>query len=118
MKQVTLLSLCAAVVLSGCSMRHGDFTVVSNKMVRLSDFELDTTKTTKKVVGEDVQHIILFIPTASEPTLDGAMDDIFSRADGDVITDAVIESWGWYIPYIYGQRGWRVTGDVVKTRKN
>jgi len=118
MRSIRLFSFLAAVALSGCSMRHGDFTVLSNKMVRLSDFELDSTKTTKRVVGEDVQHIILFFPTASEPTLDGAMDNVFSRADGDVITDAVIESWGWYIPYIYGQRGWRVTGDVVKTRKN
>jgi hypothetical protein len=99
-------------------MRHGDFTVLSKKMVRLSDFQLDNGKTIRKVVGEDVQHIILFIPTSSEPTLDGAMDDAFGKADGDVMTDAVIESWGWYIPYIYGQRGWRVTGDVVKTRKN
>ncbi len=32
--------------------------------------------------------------------------------------DLRIKSWGFYIPYIYGQAGWSVKGDVVKTRKN
>ena len=118
---MTRLGLFLAVLvcgLSGCSVRHGDYTVLSNKMVRLSDFELDKADRVKKVVGEDRQHIIFVIPTGAQPTLDGALDNAFQLADGDVMTDAVVESWGWYIPYIYGQAGWRVTGDVVKTRKN
>jgi len=102
----------------GCSTRHGDYTVLSNKMISLENFELEKADRVKHIVGEEKQHIIIFIPVGGEPTLDGAIDDMFKKSDGDVVTDAVVESWQWYIPYIYGQRGWRVTGDVVKTRKN
>ncbi|MFN4896567.1 MAG: hypothetical protein ACK5GN_03035 [Pseudomonadota bacterium] len=118
MGRVKALAFVVLLALSGCTVRHGDFTVLSNKMVRLSDFELEKADRVRKVVGEDKQHIIVIIPTGGEPTLDGALDKAFQLADGDVMTDVVVESWGWYIPYIYGQTGWRVTGDVVKTRKN
>ena len=120
-----LSSIACALLLSpsfllstGCVVRQGDFPVLSNKLVRLSDFDLDKADRVKGVVGKDVQHIIIFIPTGGPPTLEGALDDAFRKSGGDVMTDAVVKSWGWYIPYIYGQAGWSVTGDVVKTRKN
>lgn len=111
---------CALMVIlilaGGCSIRHGDFTVISNKMVRLSDFNLGEAETNKDITGEDIQHIIIFIPTSGPPTLEGAMDDALRKGNGDVMTDAVVEWWTWYIPYIYGQTGWRVRGDVARTR--
>ena len=105
-------------ILSGCMVRHGDFTVMSNKLVRLSEFELEKADRVKGVSGQDIQHIIIFFPTGGPPTLDGALDNAFEKGGGDVMTDAVVSSWGFYIPYIYGQVGWKVEGDVVKTRKN
>lgn len=105
-------------VFSGCVVRHGDFSVVSNKLVRLSDFELGQSIHQKNAVGKDVQHVIILFPTSGPPTIEGALDDALDRYNGDVITDAVIKSWAWYIPYIYGQAGWSVEGDVVKTRTN
>ena len=119
--EIFLCLLCIVtlpVLLTGCVTRHGDFSVVSNKVLRLSEFELDKADRAKGIVGKEVQHIIIFIPTSGPPTLEGAMDDAFEKGGGDVMTDAVIKSWGWYIPYIYGQSGWSVKGDVVKTRKN
>ena len=114
---ITAIIICSLIV-SGCVTRHGDFTVLSNKMIRLSEFELDKAERVKGVVGKNVQHMIIFIPTSGPPTLEGAMDDAFEKGGGDVMTDAVIKSWAWYIPYIYGQAGWEVKGDVVKTRRN
>jgi hypothetical protein len=108
-----LLYLCC----TGCAVRHGDFTVLSNKLIRVSEFELDKADRTKNVVGEEVIHIISFIPTGGRPSLEGAMDDAFRKGGGDVMTDAVVSWWSFYIPYIYGQQGWRVKGDVVKTRR-
>lgn len=108
----------ALMVCSGCVVRQGDFTVLSNKVVRLSQFELSKADRVKNVVGKEVQHLIILFPIGPAPTLDGALDDAFRKAGGDVMTDAVVHSWGWYIPYIYGQSGWSVEGDVVKTRKN
>jgi len=103
---------------TGCVSRHGDFSVASNKLLRLSEFELDKADRIRGVVGKDVQHIIILFPTSGPPTIDGAMDDAFRKSGGDVLTDATIKSWAWYIPYIYGQAGWSVEGDAVKTRRN
>lgn len=120
MRRKILLSflLLSCIFTSGCVVRHGDFTVLSNKIIRLSEFELDKADRAKGLVGKDVQHIIIFFPTCGPPTLAGALDDAFEKGSGDVMTDAVVHSWAWYIPYIYGQAGWKVKGDVVKTRKH
>ncbi len=103
--------------LSSCVVRHGDFTVLSNKLVRLSDFELDKAERERDVIGTDTQHIIIFIPTQSQALLEEAIDDALDKGNGDVLTDAVVEFESWYIPYIYGKTQWRVTGDVVRTRR-
>lgn len=117
MKKRALITILISLFLAGCATRQGDFTVISNKMLRLSEFELDKKDRVKGVVGEDVAHIIIFFPTKGTVTLEDAMDNAFEKTDGDVMTDAVVTSWGFYIPYIYGQMGWKVEGDVVKTRK-
>lgn len=112
-----LLSLAAVVLLtSGCSIRDS-FTVASTKLVRLDQFELDKANKTKNVQGEDTAHIIIFVPTGS-PNLKTAMDRALEKGNGDVMTDVVIESSFFYIPYIYGQTSWKVNGDVIKTRRN
>ncbi len=116
----TLVKLCCIIMLSfllcSCSVRHGDFTVLSNRLIDTQNFDLNDTNR-HAVVGKDVQHIIIFIPIGGPPTLEGALDNAFDQSDGDALTDAVIESWGFYIPLIYGQAGWKVEGTSVKTRK-
>ena len=102
---------------SGCSIRHGDFTVLSNKLVSVSDFELSKSDRVKGIEGKDLQRIIVFIPVGSAPTLEGALDDAFEKGGGDVMTDAVVKYEWFYIPLIYGEAAWKVKGDVVKTRK-
>jgi hypothetical protein len=103
-------------LLCSCAVRHGDFTVLSNKLIDTQNFDLnDIDRHT--VVGEEVQHVIVFVPTRSRPTLEGALDNAFDQSSGDVLTDAVIKSWNFYLPFIYGQAGWKVEGTAVKTRK-
>jgi hypothetical protein len=117
MKKIGLV-LCAAVIfytLAGCAVRHGDFTVLSNKLTRLSDFEIDKAERNKDIIGKDVQHWILFIPTSGPPTLEDALDQALEIGKGDLMTDAVVRTWGWTI-LLYGQSGWEVKGDVVRTR--
>jgi hypothetical protein len=104
-------------VFAGCTVRHGDFTVLSNKLVDLRDFEVDKADRIRGVEGEDSAHIIILFPTKGSVTLEGALDDAFLETGGDLMTDAVVKQWFWYIPYIYGQSGWRVTGDMVTTRR-
>ena len=111
--------LCALLFcFAGCTVYHGHFTVASNKVFRLSQFEMEKANRTKAVEGESVQHIVILFPIGTQPTIEGALDDAMQKGNGDVMTDVSIKSWGFYIPYIYGQAGWSVKGDVVKTRKN
>lgn len=114
--------LCTAalstLLLSGCVVHHGDFTVLSNKLVRLSDFNVSKADRQKGVEGTDQLHIIILFPTKGNTTLEEAVDDALAKGGGDVMTDATVRRWFWYIPYIYGQEGWSVTGDVIKTRRN
>ncbi len=104
-------------LLSGCSVYHGDFTVASNKLINTSKFSLDGAPVVKNVEGKDVSHTICIIPTKMSVTIEQAMDNALEKGNGDVMTDVSIRYWSWYIPYIYGQTGYSVKGDVVKTRK-
>jgi hypothetical protein len=115
---VVLILFAVIFTMSGCMIRHGDFTVSSNKLIRLSEFELSNLTRNEGVVGRDVQHMFCFIPTPNIPTIEGAMDAVLERGNGDVVIDASIKWYSWYIPLIYGQTGWVVKGDVVKTRHN
>jgi hypothetical protein len=108
--------LCLIFSFFGCTTRHGDFTVLSNKLIRVSNFKADSQNRTH-VQGKDINHIIVVFPTGGTPTIEGALDDAFKKGNGDLMTDAVISHSWFYIPYIYGQGGWTIEGDVVKTRK-
>jgi len=115
-----LLPVCLLMLtmLPGCVINHGDFTVMSNKLMRLSEFDLSKADRKKGIRGEDVSHIIILFPTKAQVTLEEAVDDALTKGDGDVMTDVKVKQWGWYIPYIYGQTGWSVVGGVTKTRHN
>ncbi len=108
--------ICVFAIGSGCTMRHGDFTVISNKMVRLSEFEVDKADRIRNVKGTDVQHMILGIPLSGPPTLEGAMDDAFEKGGGDVMTDAVVTS-EFFTFILYGKNSWVIKGDTIKTRR-
>jgi hypothetical protein len=115
---VSTLALTLVVGLAGaCTTRQGDFTVISSKLVRLSDFDLSGAERIKGVEGRDVAHIIVLFPTKANPSLEDALNDALEKGGGDVMTDATVHTWYWYIPYVYGQSGWKVKGDVVRTRR-
>lgn len=99
----------AVAALSGCSQRIMDFTVISSKNVDLSkgaEFKRGLTR----VHGEDLKHIIVFIPTG-QPNAKVALDKAIESTPGAVgLVDGVITSHGWWIPYIYGQSKVEVEG--------
>lgn len=110
--------LLAGIVLgvTGCVTSQGDFTVMSTKLVNLNQFDLEAADRQRNIVGEDKAHIIIIFPTKLNTNLKTAVDNALEKGGGDVLTDGRLETFGWYIPLIYGQTGWRVRGDVVKTR--
>lgn len=100
--------------LSGCASR-GDFTAISSKNVNLSGMKIDRSKSKGRTSGEDCQHIVIFIPTSGPPTLDEALDLALEAKQANLLTDAVVNWHGFYIPYIYGQSCWRAEGDAYDT---
>ena len=113
-----LFSLIVVLMLSACTTNHGTFTVLSKNIVDLDNLDLSTQQKIKNVEGKSVGHIVIAIPFGEmNPSLESAMTDAFNRTDGDLFTDATIKSYFFYIPYVYGQAGVVVEGDVIKTRQ-
>jgi hypothetical protein len=104
-------------ILPSCTFNHGNFTVLSNKIVDTQHFNLGQSTRKRKVQGKDISHTIIFFPTKI-PKLSEALNNAFEKSDTDLMTDVNISRTWWYIPYIYGQEAWIVTGDAIKTREN
>ncbi|MCX4349558.1 MAG: hypothetical protein OSJ76_07245 [Alphaproteobacteria bacterium] len=116
MKRVIML-LISVLYISGCSTHITDFSMISNKNVNLNKVDIDKLPQSKNVIGEDKKFVFLFIPTGV-PSITNALNDAFDKTDTDIMTDVTLKSWYWYIPYIYGNAGWEVSGDAIKTRRN
>ena len=103
-------------ILSGCAHRQADLTLVSTRNVRYENIlAARKAQNPATVEGYDLQHLVLIFPVSATPNLEEAIDDAMDQAHGDCMIDAVVYSYGWYIPLIYGQSGWKVTGKVVNT---
>ena len=116
MKKILLEISCLVILLnliSGCSTTS-DCTVLSSKVVRLNEFELDKADR-KQAHGESIVHTFLFIPDKAQPNLKEALDNALEAGGGDVMTDARLTWRSWW--FIYGETGWSVDGNVSKTRK-
>ena len=107
-KRIALICATLA-VLSGCSQRIVDFTIMSSKNIDLSrgaEFRRSTTR----VKADDTKSIIILIPTGI-PNMKTAMDKAIESVPGTVaLLDGVVTSSSWYIPYIYGQSSITVEG--------
>jgi len=99
-KQITLLLL-ACFLLSSCSYRITDFTIISTKNVDLS--KASTFKRgTARNEGVDKAHIILTIPFG-RPHLKEAIDRAIEATPGAVaLVDGVVYSKSWWA-ILYGQ---------------
>ncbi len=97
-----LLTLSLSFALTGCTIRLGDFTMMSTKNVDLSrgaNFE----RGPNRIEGRDTIHIILFIP-CGRPNIKDAVDRAIQSTPGGVaLMDVVWRQEGWWIPFTYGQ---------------
>ena len=108
-----VMALVFGMVVTGCTTRFGAFTVISTKSVdwsRASEF----TRSNQRVEGEDMYHIIIFIPTKFNITIEDAVDKALQKVPGAIaLVDAVLRSKSFWIPYIYGRAGYYVEGNVL-----
>ncbi len=104
-----IISLTAALLLASCSQRITDFTIISSKNVDLSR-GTDFKRGRDRVVGKDMKHIIVFIPTGVA-NIKQATDRAIESTPGAVaLVDGVINWHSWWIPYIYGRQWYEVEG--------
>jgi hypothetical protein len=102
----------AAVLSSGCSQRLGDFTLLSSKNIDLSNFNTQSAENAPAVNGVDKRAIVIVFPTGVA-SLKDATDRAEEKGSAVGLTNARIVQYGWYIPYIYGEVGWDVTGNPI-----
>jgi len=114
-KQVLLIGAFFLIMsLSGsCVARLGTFTVLSTKNIDWSRANEYIRNSLNRRTGRDIAHIIIFIPTQWQPTIEDAVDKAIEQVTGGVaLVDAVVGFRSWYIPF-YGQDGFTVEGTVL-----
>lgn len=103
--------LCAGMfMLTGCTTRLGDFTVLSTKNVDVSGLKSGDRQT-----GEDCVNLLFGMIPMGEVNWKNAMDQALERGKGDVMVDAVLTVKAWVIPYIFGQRCLEFTGTIAQS---
>lgn len=101
-----LLMLSAA--LSGCTTRLWDFTVMSTRNVPID------LSTRQEGEGDAMEFIVIVIPTGV-PNMKEAVDRAIEDGNGDLLLNARVRYSWWYIPYVFGQEGYHVEGNVTDT---
>ena len=112
-KVLLAATIITSVLITGCSNRVGDLTVLSTKSA--SNIQLADAKITReRAKGEDSKSIIIIIPTGN-PSFKEAIDQaIESVPCGIALKDAEINTSWFYIPYIYGENTIEVEGNVMQ----
>ena len=96
-------------ILSGCTHRITDFTIISTKNVDLSS--AGKFKRAKgRIKGVDTQHMLVFIPLGAFPSMKEAIDDAIEQVPGAVaLVDGVVYFKAFWL-VIYGQRQYIIEG--------
>lgn len=108
-KSIFLLPLVALLMLTGCTVRVVDFTIISTKnfdYTRGGSFK----RGPQRVHGRDLAHWIIIVPTR-QIDMKEAIDNAIESVPGCVaLLDGVVYQKFWWIPYVYGQQSYVVEG--------
>lgn len=110
MNRIRFLAV-SALLLSGCEQRIGDFTIISTKNVDLANLDIRPAQHEPEVEGLDSKLIIIVWGTPA--SMEEAIDRAIENGKGSALADASLYFTHWYIPYIVGQRKFRVEGKVI-----
>lgn len=108
--------LAAAWLAAGCASSPGGVTIAPHSGPLIGDVEI--VGTPRDVEVRFVAHWIFWVPTrATSPSLADAIEEALERGNGQLLVDARVERIAWYVPFLYGEFGWKVSGRVVQVRK-
>lgn len=113
MKKFALILL-AVGLLSSCSHRVLDVTVLSTKNIDLNNVQGYSTNTNQRVTGDAYAHVFCFIPwgyPSAKEAADRAVEQSGSQCVG--LTNATFTEKFWWIPLIYGRIYMEVEGDPI-----
>lgn len=103
---------------AGCATERLRFAALSSQQVPALGFPVEGARVVPDVGSEVRTHTILWIPTNTDPpTLQDAVDGALRRGGGNLLVDVEVEHWWVFVPFLYGQEGWRVRGDVVRSHE-
>lgn len=101
---------------AGCATERMRFAALSSEPVPALGYPIEGSRRVPDVASEVRSHTILWIPTNTDaPTLQDAVDGALRRGGGNLLIDVDVEHWWVFVPFLYGQEGWRVRGDVVRS---
>lgn len=110
----------ATLAASGCAIQtvpHGRFAALSTRVAPALGYQMDGAARTRHVEAVVLSQHFLWVPTkTSPPLLEQAVEEALRRGDGDLLVDVEVDRIFFAIPLLYAQEGWRVRGDVVRTR--
>ena len=108
----TFLIIFIALFIQACSYNLGELSIISTKDI---DMNAQYVQIAHNVQGIGTTHIIVFLPTRFTPiTIEEIVNDALYKTGGDFMTNCLISSFMFYIPYIYGQEKLIIEGDVWK----
>ena len=112
----------AAFVATGCALQtvpHGRFAALTTRPAPSLGFQLeDGGARARDVEAVGLSQHFLWVPTRTDPpTPAEAVEEALRRGNGDLLLDVEVDRIFFAVPLLYGQEGWRVRGDVVRSRQ-
>lgn len=109
MKKIILSGLAATLLLTGCTQRVTDFTIISTKNVDLASIG-DFKRGNARITGEDSLFFLVMIPLGTKIDLKEAIDNGIENVPGAVaLVDGVVYYRGWHIG-LFGEQAYVVEG--------
>lgn len=109
---IHILLVAVVALVSGCSHRIGDLTLITTKNVDISRMG-EYQRVGSRVEGKHSQHFFLSIPVSSPANIEEAADRAIEAVPGGVaLIDAVITVGAWSV-ILYGQRSFYLEGEVL-----
>lgn len=105
---------------SGCALQmvpHGRFAALSTETPPVLGYQVDGAQITRDVEVVVLSQTFFWVPTRTDPpTLEEAVAEALRRGNGNLLVDAEVDRLFFAVPLLYAQEGWRVRGDVVRSR--